>query len=406
LLRSIIEEQKSPTSITGNLGGLLPEYTTDKANELGPDQARFQLMESVRALLRHTCQNGPIVLILEDLHAADGDSLRLLHYLARHSASLPALIIGTYRNVEARVLPDFEVLLRVARDAELIKLDRLDEKEVREFLQNGIQKEPEDEDVHRLLTTTGGNPLFLTELVQTMGTQLRVEESGLPANVQQVIRQQIGLLPGETPEFLARASIQGRVFDPEQVAAYTGRRAADISDIYSPAIQARIIKPFGNDLFRFSHALHRDVVYQGLRASDRTILHLAYADLIREDIEAGNKDRWSELAKHLDAAGGEYRLDAITAWSRAAARAQDRLAFDEAAKLYGKALDAFGAGPKYEPRERFDLLLNCANARILAGDIAGGQQLCRDAFVMARALEDPELMSAAALTWGARHKGV
>jgi len=400
LLRSLTEDQTLPLKITKNLGELLPEFANEKANDLGPDQARFQLMESVRALLRYTCQGGPVVLILEDLHAADGDSLRLLHYLARHSATLPILIVGTYRNVEARALPDFEVLWRVARDAELIKLKQLNETDVRTFLRHSAEQELDDEQVHRLLATTSGNPLFLTELVQMMGTGLDIDESGLPANVQQVIRQQIGLLPGEAPEFLAKASIQGRVFDPELVAAYSGRSTVEIADIYSAAIDARIIKPFGKGLFRFSHALHRDVVYQDLGVHDRTVLHLVYADLIRNDIEGGNEDRWSELAKHLDAAGGEYRQDAITAWKKAASRAQERLAFDEAAKLYSHALDAFGAGPKYEPRERFALLLSCANTKILAGDITGGQQQCRDAFVMARTLEDAELMSTAALTWG------
>jgi len=400
LLRSMAKEQDVPASMLNKLGELLPEVVSGKGTDLNPDHARFQLLESARTLLEHVCQDNPIVLILEDLHAADGDSLSLLQYLARHIASLPVLIIGTYRNVEARASPDADALWRTTRDAEVIELKQLNEDDVRAFLASGYDQAPSDERVQRLLATTGGNPLFLTELVQILEADSDVDDSSLPANVQQVIHQQIKLLPEATADLLAKASIQGRAFDPEALAAYSGLSAAEIAEVLEPAFSTGFIRPFGKGLYRFSHALHRDVVYQGLGTTDCSLLHLTYVDVIRNDIAAGNEDRWSELANHLDAAGIEHRSDAIEAWTNAASRALDRLAFDEAAQQFSNAVDAFGSGPKFDPKERFSLLLKCANATILAGHIETGQQQCRDAFAIARTLEDPKLMSEAALTWG------
>ena len=400
MLRSLTKEHGVPKNVLKKLAELLPEVTSNKGADLNPDQARFQLLESARALLEQVSEDSPIVLILEDLHAADGDSLTLLQYLARHIASLPVLLIGTYRDIEARALPDAETLWRTARDAELIELKQLNEDDVRAFLAGANEATPSDERVQRLLSTTGGNPLFLTELVQFLDSDSDVDESQLPANVQQVIHQQITLLPDATAELMAKASIQGRAFNPEALAAYAGRSVTEVTEDLEPGVSAGFIRPFGQGLYRFSHALHRDVVYQGLSTTDCSLLHLAYADLVRKDIARGNADRWSELARHLDAAGIEHKSEAIEAWKHAASRAQDRLAFDEAAQRYKNAVDAFGSGPKFDPKGRVTLLLECANATMLAGHIEAGQQQCRDAYAMARTLEDPKLMSAAALTWG------
>jgi tetratricopeptide (TPR) repeat protein len=400
LLRSLVKEQEVPVSMLDKLRQLLPEVLSSRDAELNPDQARFQLLESARALLEYVCQDNPLVLTLEDLHAADGDSLSLLQYLARHIASLPVLIIGTYRDVEARALPDADALWRTTRDAEVIELKRLQENDVRAFLASSDNRAPSDARVQRLFATTGGNPLFLTELVQFLDSDSQIDESRLPANVQQVIHQQIKLMPKPTTDLLAKASVQGRSFNPAVLANYSGRSPAEVTEGLEPALDTAFIKPFGRGLYRFSHALHRDVVYQGLAATDRSLLHLAYADLIRENIASGSEDRWSELAKHLDAAGIENRSEAIEAWKHAASRALDRLAFDEAAQQFKNAVDAFGSGPKFSPRERCELLLACANATILAGNVEAGQQQCRDAFAIARTLEDPKLMSEAALTWG------
>ncbi|MDX1509003.1 MAG: hypothetical protein R3358_12030, partial [Woeseiaceae bacterium] len=131
-----------------------------------------------------------------------------------------------------------------------------------------------------------------------------------------------------------------------------------------------------------------------------TDLHLAYAERVRALIDAGDVDRWGELANHLHAAGHEHRDAAIAAWRQAAKRSIERLAFDDAMQTCQRALAAFGEGPKYEPLHRFELLLECAHAAFLAGMIDQGHDHCRDAFEIARGIDDPQLMARAALTWG------
>jgi len=404
LLRSLAADRDVPAQQLSALARILPETAADAAQEsaLLPDQARFRLLEAVRGLLSSLASTTPLMLVLEDLHAADKDSLYLLHYVARHAASLPLLIVGTYREVEARTSAETDALWRTARDATVLRLASLDEQDVRHFLAARQGNEPDDASVRQLLQTTAGNPLFLTELVDWLARDgdAGADDRPLPVNVQQVIRQQLALLPAATADALGTAAVFGREFGAAQLAELMQRPEIELLQALAPALDAGIIRTLADGGYRFGHTLYRDVLYQDLGASRRARLHLAVAALLQAKIDAGDVDSWASLATHLQRAGPDHRLAAIAALRRAAARAQERLAFDDAAALLQRALVAFGEGPRYEPRDRCLLLRDCAAALLAAGEIEAGQKHCHDAFAIARTLDDPSLMAEVALTWG------
>ena len=80
--------------------------------------------------------------------------------------------------------------------------------------------------------------------------------------------------------------------------------------------------------------------------------------------------------------------------------ANERLAFRDAAELLQNAVVAFGQGPSYDPAERCRLLVDYATALLAAGEFDEGQSLCKEAFDIARTLDDSGLMSEVALAWG------
>ena len=398
LLRSLTNDQALLDS--SRLSEILPESHSDSAAttvQLG--QAQFQLLESVRELLVAASHASPIVLVLEDLHAADADSLHLLNHLARHVASMPVLLLGTFRDLEARTLPSMESLWRAARDARLIPLAQFDESEVRDFLAGDTKAGATPQNVKRLHDVTQGNPLFLTELV---GYLDRTGGAGkqLPESVQQVIRQQLDLLPAGVVRQLSIASVLGREFSTTDLGSMQQNAENEVVNSMDIAHEAGIISSSESGTYRFAHVLHRDVLYQAMGVGDRQDLHLRYAQVMKMLIENGDEDRWSTYATHLQAAGSDHRDESVDAWRRAAQRARERLAFDDAATSLGNALSAFGEGPKSEPAERCRLLLDYAEALQLNGEIAGGQQYCREAFGIAETLEDAPMMADAALTWG------
>lgn len=400
LLTSLVNEREPAAAQVAGLRQLLAgsDNEPDEA-ALQPQQARFRLLEAVRRLLNDSANAAPMVVVLEDLHAADSDSINLLHYVARHVVSMPVLIIGTFREIEARAMPAAEALWLTCRDAEVLQLDRLGEDDVRDYLAAHAEARADDANVEALHRVTEGNPLFLTELI---GLISKNDEVGarLPTSVQQVIRQQIDLLPAETTSLMGAASLLGREFDASSLSVMAELEVADVESRLEPALEAGLLVRTSSGTIRFNHKLHRDILHHDVDHSDRLLLHRRYADHLQRLIDRGDRNHWEELARHLAAAGDDRRDAAISAWRQAAKRSITRLAFEDAVGSLQKALNAFGEGPRYQPADRYALLLECAEASLLTGDTRRGFRYCREAFDIAKALEDAGLMSEAALTWG------
>ena len=68
--------------------------------DLGPEQARFRLFDSITTFFRNSARTQPLVIILDDLHWADPASLLLLEFVAREMADCQLLVVGAYRDVE------------------------------------------------------------------------------------------------------------------------------------------------------------------------------------------------------------------------------------------------------------------------------------------------------------------
>ncbi len=62
-----------------------------------PQQEQSALFRATAQFLISLAQEKPIVLLIDDLHAADEASLRLFHYLARQLRSAPVILLATYR---------------------------------------------------------------------------------------------------------------------------------------------------------------------------------------------------------------------------------------------------------------------------------------------------------------------
>ena len=322
LLRSLVADQNVAADQIRPLARILPEVSAPDEPELAPDQARFLLLESVRSLLTRVSAETPLLLILDDLHASDEDSLSLLHYLARHAASLPLLIIGTYREIEARFSSDKDALWRTTRDADVLRLARLDEDEIREYLGLFGNDTPDDDAVTSLLQTTSGNPLFLAELVGLLAHRGDSGDAPLPDSVQQVIRQQLALLPSQCAETLASGSVLGREFGAPEVARLRSESESGVIAALQPALDAGFIRTLEHGGFRFVHTLYRDVLYHDIEPADRALAHLNCAAQLRALADAGDADQWAALARHLQLAGPEHRADAVEALRNAARRGE------------------------------------------------------------------------------------
>ncbi len=378
---------------------LFPELTSLGAEPLlgDPAQERFRLFDAVGALLNHVARERPLVLILDDLHAADLGTLALLHFVARGLRAARVVLVGTYRDVEARLSADAgDALARIAREGRYVALGRLGRDAIAEWVEAEGQGDPD-----ALLAATEGNPLFVTEMLRLARDRgaLRGGLSGVvPDGVRDVIRARLARLSAPARALLDAASVLGRTVDLGLAAPLARVPIAEARDLAGEAARADVLVD-ARDRTAFSHILIREVLYQELPAARRAELHAQVGRSLAERLAADEGLSLAEAVHHLFAAIPLVLTQEAIAWARrAAARSERRLAFDEACDLLSRALELLPPG---SDGERCDMLLDLAAAQGGAGHSTRGRETAVAAATLARRLGDAERLAHAALRCGA-----
>lgn len=350
---------------------------------------RFFLLDAVT---RHlvAAATKPIVILLEDLHAADEPSLHLLAFLAGQLRAVPLLVVGTYRDVEARSTPAAGAVLdRIARDAQVIRPTRLGEEDVRELA--GIVAGGLDAETHAAVyRRSEGNPLFVIELLRVLPSR---GLAGVPASVRTAIRQHVAGLPPALRPVLEATAVIGREVQASVVAETCGQPRADVEDAIARGVELGVLVDRGGGRVAFAHGLIAETLHDDLPAARRHELHLAIANWL----ERGSPPALTEIAHHLLDAGTDHAERAADVVRRAAERARRQLAFEPAAQLIERSL---ATAPVTNKQMQYELVRLLAEVRILGGDDGRGKQSAREAAELARGLDSAELLARAALTYG------
>ena len=164
--------------------------------------------------------------------------------------------------------------------------------------------------------------------------------------------------------------------------------------------------PGGLGRWRFTHALVREVLYEGLPAARRVRLHGRVGEALEAVYAADPGPHLAELAHHFVAAapGGEVAR-AVRAATLAGRRALDQLAWEEAAGLFERALAALELTKQPDQQQRCELLLAIGEARMAASDVAGARAAYQQAGELARRIGAAEALARAALGLGLEYTG-
>ena len=336
--------------------------------------ARFRLFDATVRFL--VSRERPLVLFLDDMHAADEPSLLLLEFVARELANMRVLIVVASREAGS--------LAEVTREpvTTRLSLGGLSEQAVGDYVEAELDSR---ELAAALYERTEGNPLFLAETVRLLAVEGRI---AIPPSLRDVIARRLARLGEECNRVLVLAAVLGREFDHSALAAM-GRLTDDqLLDTLDEAMQARVVTdvPGVSGRSRFAHVLIRDALYDGLTSARRVRLHRAAVAVLGDD---------AELAYHA-MAGNDFERALVFA-RRAGDRALALLAYEEATRLYDVALAA-----RPDEATRCELLL----ARGEAEARAGGTHAARGSFVaaaeIARALGLARHLARAALGYGGR----
>jgi tetratricopeptide (TPR) repeat protein len=390
---------------------ILPELADDgpesgETPRLEPDQALFALMDSIFGVLRAASSVSPTLVLLEDLHAADPASITMLDFLSRQLRTVPLVVVGNYRETEARREGVSEGLATMTRGARTIRLGRLGVDEVTECVREISGTEPGPRVAAAIHEASEGNPLYVVEIAGLMESRGQLDDAvdhidiAIPDSVKAVIRERAEILEEPIHERLEAAAVIGREFPADDLAELLDEDLESVQSFLVEAVSVRIIDRVGVDCYRFAHILIREVFIASLAIERRRALHVRRADLLEGLAARGREVPWNELAYHLLEAGPDAEERAVDACIRAAEQATAQLAFDDAAELLDRALVAVDRLPEADLHRRCVLLLERARALLKGGNVGAGRRICREASSLARQIGDPELDARAALIYG------
>jgi len=378
---------------------------------LEPEQARFRLFDSVTTFLRNASSEQPLVLVLDDLHWSDKPSLLLLEFLARNLAGARILVLGTYRDVEvSRQHPLEQTLAALARthSAERVLLRGLTPEDVARFIELAAGRTAPRTLIDAVYRETEGNPFFVHEVVRLLQSDGRLDDLEsveswsveIPQGVRQVIGRRLDALSEECNRVLTIASAIGREFEARVLARVADLDEDGVLELLEQAEDARVIGEVAESpgAYRYSHALVRETLYEEIRTTRRLRLHRRIGEVLEDRYAANPGPHLAELAFHFcEAATGGDVDKAVDYAERAARRAIEAVAFEEAAKQFERASLALEASERPDPLRSCQLILSRADALFRAGLPEEADAIFRQGLVVARELDSPDYFAIAVI---------
>jgi tetratricopeptide (TPR) repeat protein len=382
---------------------------------------RFCLFESTSGFLKRAAAAQPLLLLLEDLHAADEPSLLLLRYLARSLRGVQLVVVGTYRDVDAGRSPEIgNALGELAREGQVTALSGLADADVKHLIGDLAGAAPSAAVALAINEATEGNPLFIREAVRLLASAGKLDQPGrpdvpIPGSVRALIQQRLAPLSADAVQVLSAAAIVGRDFDLSLVGAVCDLPVERVLGAVSDAVALGIVieEAVALGRYRFSHSLMREVIYEALPIPVRVSLHRAVGEAI-ERLHGADSDSYvAALARHFaEVASAGDGARALRYARRAGDRAMQAHAYEEAIDEYQRALRALEiAGPGVagddpdvpEGQLHCELLLQLGAAQVRAGRYAEAKEIHLEAAEIARRLGSPDRLARAALGFGEPH---
>ena len=391
------------------------------------ESARFQLFDSTATFLRNATQGRPIVIVLEDLHAADTPSLLLLRFVASQLADMGLLLLATFRDVA--LVPDHPLTLAVSElkrepVAQLIALGGLPVGDARTLIGDATGVEPSEQLAAAVWRETGGNPLFIAEAMRLLGGAGKYPDASdpgalriaLPAGVREAIGRRIDGLGQEASALVRIGAALGPEFRVDVLRRVAGLSGDATFNLLDQAMREGLVLGVSGSLarYRFSHDLVREALYQAMPASQRVGLHRQILEVLEQQTADAPDQRLAELAHHAseaaragapaDGASGQAPVTAraIDYARRAGDRAARSVAYEEAARLYRMALGVLDTVEPADEKLRAEILLSLGQANARAGDLVGSRAVFLEASEIAKRLGLATHLARAALGIGGR----
>ncbi|WP_433468241.1 BTAD domain-containing putative transcriptional regulator [Spirillospora sp. CA-128828] len=387
LLRELATAAPPAGELIERLGPLLDDAVTGPAGgDVGT--GRFRLHLAVGDYLAGVAETAPLLLVLDDLHWADEETLALLVRLAGRLRDRRVLLLATFRQTE---VPDglAAALAALARcEPARIELGGLSPAEVAVLVRATCGTALDDAELTAIAERTGGNPFFTRETARLLDAEgLSAATRQVPAGVGDVLRRRIARLPGPVQTVLRDAAVIGRDADLRVLSDLAGGEETVIDAVEAGLGTGLVTEPAPGRM-RFAHALVRDTLYDGVSRARRTRLH----GRVAAALERHAPDEAAAIAHHYLEAGTDPAR-AVRYARRAAAAAEARYAHAAAADLWVRTVETLRAQGPEATRDRLEAEAAAIRSTALAGQVVDARDRRRAAIADARAFGDVRLLA-------------
>jgi predicted ATPase/class 3 adenylate cyclase len=416
--------EQSTSAITTRLAGVEKAelIVAHLGNALGlgrvGDATSEEIFWAVRKLFEALARNGPLVVVLDDMHWADPTFLDLIEHIAKFSRYFPILLVCVARPELLEIRPDWT---GEKREATLIAIEPLGDADCRELIANMLDRVPLPPAAEaRIAEAAEGNPLFAEEFVAMLVEDSLLTREGdrwvaasnlsdmpVPSTIHALLAARLDGLPSDERSILSLAAVEGTTFHLSAVYDLHPKLNAPLEDALKALVRRDLIRPetadfAGEKAFSFRHGLIRDAAYRSLPKNARADLHERCAGWL-ERTSGDRLPEFEEIAGyHLEQAL-QYRaaLGPPNAHSvLLAARASDRLeAAGRRALVRGDLPAAISLLervskllPTADPR-RIALLVELGAALIERGQLADAVPVLDEAERLAATANDQRLTS-------------
>ncbi|MDM8531424.1 protein kinase [Anaerolineales bacterium HSG25] len=319
--------------------------------------------------LKQVAQKQPCLLIFDDVHWADANSLYLLDYLIASCRDLPLMIVVSYAHSHLKSDTHLNYLLKRHASEHTLSLARLNQQAVGQIL-NHYWSTQFPTDLTRLLARLSqGNPLYIKQLIHILLDEenivwedqkwvfKHISLHDLPDTIQETIPRRIAYLPKEVQTLLTQAAVLGNSFQFATLFEMSYLPEQQVLDCLDVLLGRQLIKiDAAQNLLYFDHPEIRQVVYDGLSDSKRGRLHQEAAETLEHLYLSEQRYIAPRLVYHFQEAGNLEKL--LTYSQQAAEQMVVFQANDMALTWYQTALTALAElAPEDMLTQRFELLL-------------------------------------------------
>ncbi|WP_329426383.1 AAA family ATPase [Streptosporangium sp. NBC_01495] len=371
VLRALAVEQPPEGDLAVRLAPLLD----DDAPPAGP----FLLARAVGDYLRRVVAWGTrLLVVMEDVHRADSETLQLLRHLATGVADADIMIVATYRPTEAVDHLGATWAALAGRDTHRLDLGGLGDEDVALLLRERSGREVDAVTARTVAERTGGNPLFVCETARLITTDGTSAARALPPGVRDLIRRRIARLPATAQRILRDAAVVGRDVDVDVLLALEGTDEDAALEALEAGVVTGLLTEPAPGRVRFAHVLVRETLYEDTPGLRRTRLHGRVVGAL-ERVRPGEV---TALGHHALAAATPASAGRAVPYARAAAeQARGMHSYREAGTFYRGALDHAD-----DDALRLDLLCSLVAVQAHEGDVLAARENRERAVAVARRL--------------------